>query len=1123
MAIEAERLIVTVEARGGDAAAREIDEVGDSALDSAMDVETYGSALDSAASDSLQLAGTLEAMRNRLDGVEDEFGAVSRSAQSASGGLTAYAGASGSAASASITLNQALDETDDELDEVRDSAVAASGAMNGFAGSSLGAAIAGYSVHDALVAGAIPAIVTFGSMLGPLAVGIGGVATALVALAGGFGTVIGAGFLAWADQVEDLSGRLEQLRKEIEAIIIPFGQQFIPLIEDAIAALPELVRRIVEATGDMQPFVDELRRLGRAAMDVIPQMTAWFMDFGREVLPIWRRFTDWVGRKVPDALVFFRDILERSGDEMLSFTLTFLDALAVFTDFGATVWTVVGPALEVLLEGFADLLRWVQDLPQPFRDLTIAAGALAPVLFLGAVAAAELAKILGGVFSILAGNAVIEAAGISFGALAGTLAVVAAAAVAAYYAFKTNFAGIRDAVLTVADAIQQNFGPIVQRVFGAVKQRLAELAPAWDRFATRAEAAIARVVNILEGVLLAAIETTASTVTQLLDRMGKWWSQHGQDVRQTVQETYGTLETIARAGLRLVLTATETILGKVREYWTTHGEEIRSTARQVYTTVRTVVTEALGAIVSSVQQILSRIVEAWDTNGQTILENTRLLFSLLGEIYTSSLENLRFLIEQATDAVLQIWNAHGEEVIATVTRTIDLVIQIVSRLVEIFAPIVTRALELTLAAWNRWGDEVMTAVRFTIDGVIGIITTGVDVIVTAFRMMMTLVNGVLEAGLLVLEGRWRDALTALIDALTEFGSLALDLFKRTFNRIIAFSKNWGSRFVSWAGDVVDGVIQWFQELYQRLIGGSIIPEMFSAILTAARDFGSQLLTVLADAIKQIIQRFVTFKEDLVATIREAWANVLSLTRTQLAEIQSAIESAMDTIQSAIESAWDTIQSTIESVMETIESVVESGWDAILSAIESALDSIVSAVETQMEDARDTVETKIQEARDKAEEILNGLLDWITGSWDIAGALRSAFSDAGSAAASGFKSAFNAAIPSSVSIPSATVAGKTIGGGSMSLPQLDTGGYIKQDGLAMLHAGERVLPESQVDRGGMPKIGLEDVPGGAGGTTSTQYVDIEVGVTIEGDADRNTVESGVNDGLSSALRAHGISD
>lgn len=107
--------------------------------------------------------------------------------------------------------------------------------------------------------------------------------------------------------------------------------------------------------------------------------------------------------------------------------------------------------------------------------------------------------------------------------------------------------------------------------------------------------------------------------------------------------------------------------------------------------------------------------------------------------------------------------------------------------------------------------------------------------------------------------------------------------------------------------------------------------------------------------------------------------------------------------------------------------------------------------------------------------LGDVIDWIQNDFSITSTLKSVFDGAGEAAAGGFESAFNAVIPSSIDLPSREIGGREIGGGSLDLPQLDTGGFIEEAGVAQLHAGERVLNPAETrqleEGGGTQKIRL----------------------------------------------------
>jgi len=161
--------------------------------------------------------------------------------------------------------------------------------------------------------------------------------------------------------------------------------------------------------------------------------------------------------------------------------------------------------------------------------------------------------------------------------------------------------------------------------------------------------------------------------------------------------------------------------------------------------------------------------------------------------------------------------------------------------------------------------------------------------------------------------------------------------------------------------------------------------------------------------------------------------------------------------------------------------------------------------------RDTVVERIGAMRTRVLQLLDIAGEWAAAGRDWVGGMISGiraraselidqFRDMATQAAEAFRNAFNRIIPSSVSIPRVSISipdvlgggSRSIGGGSIDIPQLNTGGRITGDGLAMLHAGEKVVPAAQVrDRGEQS---------GIGGKTIVENVTIMVEST--GDAARD---------------------
>lgn len=96
-----------------------------------------------------------------------------------------------------------------------------------------------------------------------------------------------------------------------------------------------------------------------------------------------------------------------------------------------------------------------------------------------------------------------------------------------------------------------------------------------------------------------------------------------------------------------------------------------------------------------------------------------------------------------------------------------------------------------------------------------------------------------------------------------------------------------------------------------------------------------------------------------------------------------------------------------------------------------------------------------------------------------------------------KMSFNAVVPDKVTLPSTTLSAPdwaggysyTLGGQSLDLPQLNSGGMIREAGVAQVHKGEAVIPEPLVNA----------AKGGSGGGGTSVDVDTIV-VNLDGEFD-----------------------
>lgn len=184
-----------------------------------------------------------------------------------------------------------------------------------------------------------------------------------------------------------LKDAFADLKEEITPIITDFGKQFIPLIEDAVDALPTLIDDIINASEAAGGFVDPLRRLGRIAFNVIPEMTFLMLEFAQLALPVFEDFIDFLrnnaGRALsgmlritrelaPEFMNLFRAIISSLPEVAKLGTLILDRLIPAFTGFIQTVEDVINLAeAEGGLVGFIkalvnDALEWVRGSGIPF-------------------------------------------------------------------------------------------------------------------------------------------------------------------------------------------------------------------------------------------------------------------------------------------------------------------------------------------------------------------------------------------------------------------------------------------------------------------------------------------------------------------------------------------------------------------------------------------------------------------------------------------------------------------------------------------------------------------------------------------------------------------------------------
>jgi hypothetical protein len=322
-------------------------------------------------------------------------------------------------------LQGRADEAGDEIMQIAPRATAASAGLGGLELAAIGTSTAFAGLSVATVATLIPALVTLSTVLIPLVAALGG----FIAIAGG---IVGIGLVG---TMAAIATNTERLKEEAVAVGQQLQEAFAPAIEEATVLLTMLLEEFAEIIPELVPtqeVINELSAqffaLGKTLINLLPAFVDLAVTLAREFLPGFRAFVREVGPQIPgiirgmvDAFVAFLPTLEAFG----SFLANNSDELL---EFGFTVLHVVVPALAAFGNAVVTFASFVNDLDSGLSRLAISTTLLAPVF-------AGLALLLSGPVAL---------------AIAGVITSV----VALRQAFATNFAGIREDVSALGDAIE---------------------------------------------------------------------------------------------------------------------------------------------------------------------------------------------------------------------------------------------------------------------------------------------------------------------------------------------------------------------------------------------------------------------------------------------------------------------------------------------------------------------------------------------------------------------------------------------------------------------------------------------------------------------------------------------
>lgn len=123
-------------------------------------------------------------------------------------------------------------------------------------------------------------------------------------------------------------------------------------------------------------------------------------------------------------------------------------------------------------------------------------------------------------------------------------------------------------------------------------------------------------------------------------------------------------------------------------------------------------------------------------------------------------------------------------------------------------------------------------------------------------------------------------------------------------------------------------------------------------------------------------------DNIKSAISKALDNIKSNVSSAWDNVKSTVTKTLDNIKSTVSSVWDNIKSTITNAVNNAKSTVSSAFESIKSTISSTLNSAKSTAISVFDSIRSAISDKINAARDAVQKAIDKIKSIMNFSWSL---------------------------------------------------------------------------------------------------------------------------------------------
>jgi len=272
------------------------------------------------------------------------------------------------------------------------------------------------------------------------------------------------------------------------------------------------------------------------------------------------------------------------------------------------------------------------------------------------------------------------------------------------------------------------------------------------------------------------------------------------------------------------------------------------------------------------REVIAAVLGWLETNGPTIIANVLAAFNSFREWFVTNWPT----IKAVGLTVLTVYQA-------IMGALVDTIAQIIPPLQEAFGNI-TGAMQTLGITWSDVGNAILTALKIVgiafiavvtiiwgaVMGVINVVTqlalhisTVAKDMVANFKAGIEAISMIIGGGMAIVKGIFSGDLDMILQGIVAFREGIWNLIKVTMIGVWNTIKlTFGSIFVAVKG-FIEGFLNFFTNLKERLVGGSIVPDMMRLLVSALRAGFQMALDLAHQLVEDMIQAFVARMNEFV--------------------------------------------------------------------------------------------------------------------------------------------------------------------------------------------------------------------------------------------------------------------